>query len=76
MGSKYQRSVRGCLPPWILTLEVILFLVFFFFTSYDTSSKAQKEFLGTYQGEYPEGRWSPRRIVGIGEEEVCGPLGP
>ncbi|NP_999543.1 blood group Rh(CE) polypeptide [Sus scrofa] len=50
MGSKYQRSVRGCLPPWILTLEVILFLVFFFFTSYDTSSKAQKEFLGTYQG--------------------------
>ncbi|XP_037355237.1 blood group Rh(CE) polypeptide isoform X2 [Talpa occidentalis] len=39
MGSKYPRSVRGCLPLWALTLEVALILAFFFFTSYDTSSK-------------------------------------
>ncbi|KAG8506702.1 RH-like protein, partial [Galemys pyrenaicus] len=41
MGSKYPRSVRGCLPLWALTLEVALILTFFFFTSYDTSSKDQ-----------------------------------
>uniref|UniRef100_A0A8C3W293 Ammonium transporter AmtB-like domain-containing protein n=1 Tax=Catagonus wagneri TaxID=51154 RepID=A0A8C3W293_9CETA len=50
MGSKYQQSVRGCLPLWILMLELILLLVFFFFTSYGTYSKDQKELLGTYRG--------------------------
>ncbi|KAM5269870.1 blood group Rh(CE) polypeptide isoform 1-T1 [Hipposideros larvatus] len=47
MGSKYPRSVRGCLPLWALTLEAALILVFFFFTKYD-SSKDQKELMGTY----------------------------
>ncbi|XP_007933932.1 blood group Rh(CE) polypeptide [Orycteropus afer afer] len=47
MGSKYPQSVRGCLPLWTLALEEALILIFFFFTSYDTSSKDPK-FLGTY----------------------------
>ncbi|XP_004678691.1 PREDICTED: blood group Rh(CE) polypeptide isoform X6 [Condylura cristata] len=41
MGSKYPRSLRGCLPLWALVLEGALILAFFFFTSYDTSSKDQ-----------------------------------
>nr|XP_019569033.1 PREDICTED: blood group Rh(CE) polypeptide [Rhinolophus sinicus] len=48
MGSKYPPSVRGCLPLWILTVEVALILVFFFFTKYESSSKNQKDLMGTY----------------------------
>ncbi|XP_039710614.1 blood group Rh(CE) polypeptide isoform X2 [Pteropus medius] len=48
MGSKYPRSVRYCLPLWILTLEVALILVFLFFTNYDNSSKDRKKLMGTY----------------------------
>uniref|UniRef100_A0A671DS52 Ammonium transporter AmtB-like domain-containing protein n=1 Tax=Rhinolophus ferrumequinum TaxID=59479 RepID=A0A671DS52_RHIFE len=48
MGSKYPPSVRGCLSLWILTLEVPLILLFFFFTKYESSSKTQRELMGTY----------------------------
>ncbi|XP_045046620.2 blood group Rh(CE) polypeptide isoform X2 [Desmodus rotundus] len=41
-GSKYPRSMRGCLPLWTLMLEVTLILVFFFFTSYDSTSTDHK----------------------------------
>ncbi|KAM4872963.1 blood group Rh(CE) polypeptide [Thomomys bottae] len=49
MGSKYPRSMRCWLPPWALTLEVALILIFAFFTSYDVPSGDQKALLGTYQ---------------------------
>lgn len=73
MGSKYQKSVRGPLTLWAFMLEVTLILIFFFFTSYETSVKEQKKLMRTYRGECPEGRWSQRQIEGAGEEEVCGP---
>ncbi|XP_008071261.1 blood group Rh(CE) polypeptide isoform X2 [Carlito syrichta] len=41
MGSKYPRSVRGCLPLCALTLEAALILAFFF-TSYDPFAKDRK----------------------------------
>ncbi|KAM9108059.1 blood group Rh(CE) polypeptide [Megaptera novaeangliae] len=49
MGSKYQKSVRGPLTLWAFMLEVTLILVFFFFTSYETSVKEQKKLLRTYR---------------------------
>ncbi|EPY77543.1 rhesus-like protein [Camelus ferus] len=49
MGSKYQQSLWGCLPLWALLLEVALILIFLLFTSYDTSSKDQKDLLGTFR---------------------------
>ncbi|KAK1340358.1 hypothetical protein QTO34_018927 [Cnephaeus nilssonii] len=42
MVSKYPRSVRGCLPLWILILEAALIIIFFLFASYDSSTKNQK----------------------------------
>ncbi|XP_054576768.1 blood group Rh(CE) polypeptide isoform X3 [Eptesicus fuscus] len=42
MASKYPRSMRGCLPLWILILEAALIIIFFFFASYDSSTKNQK----------------------------------
>lgn len=74
MVSKYPRSVRGCLPLWTLTLEVALILIFFFFTSYDTSLKKEK-IIGDYRGECLEVRWSQRQIAGAGAWKVCGPPG-
>ncbi|XP_053431945.1 blood group Rh(CE) polypeptide [Nycticebus coucang] len=50
MGSKYQPSLRGCLPPGALMLEAALILIFFFFTSYDTTSKDQKHLMKAYRG--------------------------
>ncbi|XP_040835525.1 blood group Rh(CE) polypeptide [Ochotona curzoniae] len=50
MGSKYQRSVRGCLPPWALILQGALVVLFVFFASSDpSSSENQQSLLGTYQ---------------------------
>ncbi|XP_036888830.1 RH-like protein isoform X1 [Sturnira hondurensis] len=49
LGSKYPRSMRGCLPPWTLTLEAALILIFFFFTNYDSNSKDHRT-VGTEQG--------------------------
>ncbi|XP_036991872.2 blood group Rh(CE) polypeptide [Artibeus jamaicensis] len=49
MGSKYPRSMRGCLPPWTLTLEVAFILIFFFFTEYDNNPKDHRT-VGTEQG--------------------------
>ncbi|KAF6109818.1 hypothetical protein HJG60_011012 [Phyllostomus discolor] len=49
MGSKYPRSMRGCLPLWTLMLEVALILIFFFFTSYDSTSKDHRT-VGNEQG--------------------------
>ncbi|XP_003799892.1 blood group Rh(CE) polypeptide isoform X1 [Otolemur garnettii] len=49
MGSKYQPSLRGCLPLWALTLEAALILIFFFFATYDTSSKDQKHLMEAYR---------------------------
>ncbi|KAM7098078.1 RH-like protein isoform 3-T4 [Molossus nigricans] len=46
MGSKYPRSVRGCLPLWTLMLEAVFILIFFFFTNYDSSSQ---KIMGTHQ---------------------------
>ncbi|KAM5322180.1 blood group Rh(CE) polypeptide [Glossophaga mutica] len=48
MGSKYPRSMRGCLPLWTLTLEVALVLIFFFFTNYDSTLKDHRT-VGTEQ---------------------------
>ncbi|XP_010631842.1 blood group Rh(CE) polypeptide isoform X2 [Fukomys damarensis] len=48
MGSSYPRSVRCCLPLWVLTLEAALILIFAFFASYDASPN-DKKLLGTYQ---------------------------
>ncbi|XP_017534413.3 RH-like protein isoform X3 [Manis javanica] len=48
MVSKYPRSVRGCLLLWTLTLEVPLILIFFLFTSYDTSLNKEK-IIGAYR---------------------------
>ena len=75
MGSKYPPSMRRCLPLWTLVLEAALIVIFFFFTSYDTSSQDPKKLAGTFRGECPEGRWSQRQIAGTREEEVCGPPG-
>ncbi|XP_075394644.1 blood group Rh(CE) polypeptide isoform X1 [Tenrec ecaudatus] len=50
MGSKYPRSVRGCLPLFALALETALILSFFFFTSYTGSLPDQKELLEAYRG--------------------------
>ncbi|XP_024622644.1 blood group Rh(CE) polypeptide isoform X4 [Neophocaena asiaeorientalis asiaeorientalis] len=49
MGSKYQKSVRGPLTLWAFMLEVTLILIFFFFTSYETSVKEQKKLMRTYR---------------------------
>ncbi|XP_006159477.1 blood group Rh(CE) polypeptide [Tupaia chinensis] len=49
MGSKYPRSVRGCLPLWVLTVETAFILLFFFFTSYDDTSTDQETLMGTYR---------------------------
>ncbi|XP_005394879.1 PREDICTED: blood group Rh(CE) polypeptide isoform X1 [Chinchilla lanigera] len=49
MGSNYPRSVRRCLPACVLGVEVVLVLIFAFFTSYDPSPKDQKMVLGAYQ---------------------------
>ncbi|XP_014639480.1 PREDICTED: blood group Rh(CE) polypeptide [Ceratotherium simum simum] len=49
MDSKYPRSVRCCLPRLIVILEVIFILLFFFYTSYDMSSKDQRKLLGNYR---------------------------
>ena len=51
MSSKYQRSVRCCLPLWALTLEAAFILLFFFFTYYDASLEDQKGLVASYQGE-------------------------
>ncbi|XP_054995110.1 blood group Rh(CE) polypeptide isoform X1 [Sorex araneus] len=48
MGSKYPRSVRGCLPLWALVLEAALIVIFFFFTTYDTSLQDQGMLLRIY----------------------------
>ncbi|XP_055979026.1 blood group Rh(CE) polypeptide isoform X2 [Sorex fumeus] len=48
MGSKYPRSVRGCLPLWALVLEAALIVIFFFFTTYETSPKDQRMLLRIY----------------------------
>lgn len=72
-GSKYPRSMRGCLPLWTLMLEVTLILVFFFFTSYDSTSTDHKT-VRKEQGECPEERWSQRQIE-AGAKELCGPPG-
>nr|KAF6444295.1 hypothetical protein HJG59_008590 [Molossus molossus] len=49
MGSKYPRSVRGCLPLWTLMLEAVFILIFFFFTNYDSSSQ---KIMGTHQAVF------------------------
>ncbi|XP_006862342.1 PREDICTED: RH-like protein isoform X1 [Chrysochloris asiatica] len=49
MGYNYTRSVRCSLPLWALMLEAVLIFLFFFFTSYDGSSKDQKRLMGTYR---------------------------
>ncbi|XP_045875016.1 RH-like protein IC isoform X2 [Meles meles] len=50
MGSKYPPSMRRCLPPWTLMLEAALVVIFFFFTSYDTSSQDPlKELMRTFR---------------------------
>ncbi|XP_023578306.1 blood group Rh(CE) polypeptide [Octodon degus] len=49
MGSNYPRNVRCCLPWWVLAVEAVLVVLFFFFTSYDPSPKDQKMLLGAYQ---------------------------
>uniref|UniRef100_A0A8C9DLH5 Ammonium transporter AmtB-like domain-containing protein n=1 Tax=Prolemur simus TaxID=1328070 RepID=A0A8C9DLH5_PROSS len=49
MGSKYPRSLRVCLPRWALVLEATFILIFFFYTSYDTSRKDQKTLVETYR---------------------------
>nr|XP_007978177.2 RH-like protein isoform X3 [Chlorocebus sabaeus] len=49
MSSKYQRSVRCCLPLWALTLEAAFILLFFFFTYYDASLEDQKGLVASYQ---------------------------
>uniref|UniRef100_A0A8C0RUN9 Rh blood group CcEe antigens n=2 Tax=Canis lupus familiaris TaxID=9615 RepID=A0A8C0RUN9_CANLF len=49
MGSKYPPSVRGCLPLWTIALELAFLVIFFFFTSYDTSSQDPKELMGIYR---------------------------
>lgn len=74
MGSKYPRSMRGCLPLWTLILEAALIVIFFFFANYDSSSTDPKRIVVTHGGECPEGRWSQRHI-GAGAKEVCGPPG-
>ncbi|EPQ13295.1 RH-like protein [Myotis brandtii] len=48
MGSKYPRSVRGCLPLWTLILEAALIVIFFFFVNYDSSSKDPKKIVVTH----------------------------
>lgn len=48
MGSKYPRSVRGCLPLWALVLEAVLIVIFFCFTSYETSSMDKTKLLKIY----------------------------
>lgn len=75
MGSKYPRSMQCFLPLWTLVLEVALIVIFFFFTSYDTSSQDPKKLMETYRGECPEGRWSQRQAAGTREEEVRDPPG-
>ncbi|XP_004705152.1 blood group Rh(CE) polypeptide isoform X2 [Echinops telfairi] len=50
MGSKYPRSVRGCLPLFALALETALILSFFFFTSYSGSIPDQRDLLEAYRG--------------------------
>lgn len=75
MGSKYPRSMRGCLPLWALILEAAFIIIFFFFAKYDDDiSKDLKKSVVTHGGECPEGRWSQRQI-GVGAKEVCGPSG-
>ncbi|XP_008692804.1 blood group Rh(CE) polypeptide isoform X3 [Ursus maritimus] len=49
MGSKYPPSMRCCLPLWTLVLEAALIVIFFFFTSYDTSSQDPKKLTGTFR---------------------------
>ncbi|XP_006737078.1 RH-like protein isoform X1 [Leptonychotes weddellii] len=49
MGSKYPPSMRGCLPLWILMLQVALIVIFFFFTSFDTSSQDPKKLMGNFR---------------------------
>uniref|UniRef100_A0A667GHJ9 Ammonium transporter AmtB-like domain-containing protein n=1 Tax=Lynx canadensis TaxID=61383 RepID=A0A667GHJ9_LYNCA len=49
MGSKYPRSMQCFLPLWTLVLEVALIVIFFFFTSYDTSSQDPKKLMETYR---------------------------
>uniref|UniRef100_A0A7N5KRA4 Rh blood group CcEe antigens n=1 Tax=Ailuropoda melanoleuca TaxID=9646 RepID=A0A7N5KRA4_AILME len=49
MGSKYPPSMRRCLPLWTLVLEAALIVIFFFFTSYDTSSQDPKKLAGTFR---------------------------
>ncbi|XP_014710514.2 blood group Rh(CE) polypeptide isoform X2 [Equus asinus] len=48
MGSKYPPSVRFCLPPLTIVLEVLFIVLFVFYTSYDTSLGNQRKFLETY----------------------------
>ncbi|XP_070260487.1 blood group Rh(CE) polypeptide isoform X3 [Myotis yumanensis] len=48
MGSKYPRSMRGCLPLWTLILEAALIVIFFFFANYDSSSKDPKKIVVTH----------------------------
>ncbi|XP_049630873.1 blood group Rh(CE) polypeptide isoform X2 [Suncus etruscus] len=48
MGSKYPQSVRGCLPLWVLVLEAVLIVIFFCFTSYDTSTMDKRKLLRIY----------------------------
>uniref|UniRef100_A0A8C9K0Q5 Ammonium transporter AmtB-like domain-containing protein n=1 Tax=Panthera tigris altaica TaxID=74533 RepID=A0A8C9K0Q5_PANTA len=49
MGSKYPPSMQCFLPLWTLVLEVALIVIFFFFTSYDTSSQDPKKLMETYR---------------------------
>uniref|UniRef100_A0A2K6FRH1 Ammonium transporter AmtB-like domain-containing protein n=1 Tax=Propithecus coquereli TaxID=379532 RepID=A0A2K6FRH1_PROCO len=49
MGSKYPPSLQVCLPRWALMLEATFIFIFFFYTSYDTSSKNQKTLRETYR---------------------------
>ncbi|XP_066121228.1 RH-like protein [Saccopteryx bilineata] len=53
MGSKYPRSLQGCLPLWALMLEIALVLIFFFFTEYDNFSTNQ-EITGTHQAFFQD----------------------
>ncbi|XP_023599207.1 blood group Rh(CE) polypeptide isoform X4 [Myotis lucifugus] len=48
MGSKYPRSMRGCLPLWTLILEAALIVIFFFFANYDSSSQDPKKIVVTH----------------------------